>query len=57
MTIEEIRKNKPEGATAYAQLESNTVYLFKSNHGYRQIKGNLISFYDSGIPLDQIKPL
>ena len=57
MNIEEIRKNKPEGATAYAQLESNTVYLFKSNHGYRQIKGNLISFYDSGIPLDQIKPL
>ena len=57
MTIEEIRKNRPIGATAYAQLESSTIYLFKSNHGYRQIKGNLISFYDSGIPLDQIKPL
>ena len=57
MTIEEIRKNKPIGATAYAQLESSTIYLFKSNHGYRQIKGNLISFYDGGIPLDQIKPL
>ena len=54
MTIEEVRKNKPIGATAYAQLESSTIYLFKSNHGYRQIKGNLISFYDSGIDLGVI---
>ena len=57
MTIEEIRKNKPNGATAYADIMGIIVYLFNSNYGYRQVKGNIISFYDSGIPLDQVKPL
>lgn len=57
MTIEEIRKNKPKGATAYADIKGIIIYLFKSNYGYRQIKDNIISFYDSGIPSNQIKPL
>ena len=57
MKIEEIRKNAPSGATSYADIDGIIVYLFKSNYGYRQIKDNIISFYDSGIPLDQIKPL
>lgn len=57
MTIKEIRNNNPDGATAYADIKGIIIYLFRSNYGYRQIKGNIISFYDSGIPLDQIKPL
>lgn len=57
-TIEEIRKNAPSGATHYFDYDKGfIVYLFKYNYGYRQIKDNIISFYDSGIPLDQIKPL
>ena len=57
MNIEEIRKNAPSGAWFYADIESVIIYLFKSSYGFRQIKGNVISFCDSGIPLEWIKPL
>ena len=57
MNIEEIRKNAPKGARFYANIEVVIIYLFKSNYGFRQIKKNVISFCDSGIPLEWIKPL
>ena len=57
MTKDEIKRNAPSGATFYADIKGRIVYLFKSNHGYRQISGNLISFFDSGIPTIDIKPL
>ena len=57
MTIEEIRKNAPDGSKFYANIEGVIIYLFKSSYGFRQIKGNVISFCDSGIPLEWIKPL
>ena len=57
MTIEEIRKNAPDGAKFYANIEGVIIYLFKSSYGFRQIKNNVISFCDSGIPLEWIKPL
>ena len=57
MNIEEIRKNAPDGARFYANIEGVIIYLFKSSYGFRQIKKNVISFCDSGIPLEWIKPL
>lgn len=55
MTIEEIRKNAPEGATHYAKHEAATFYFFESSYGFRQIKGNLIQFDDAN--LEQYIPL
>ena len=55
MNIEEIRKNKPLGATHYAEYEGKLFYFFKSSYGFRQIKGNIIQFDDAN--LDEIKPL
>lgn len=56
MTIEEIRKNAPKGATHYSDsIEGIILYFFESSYGFRQIKGNIINFYDSGV--EYIKPL
>ena len=52
-----IKANAPSGATFYADIQGVIIYLFRSSYGYRQIQGNLISFYDSGIPRSMIKPL
>lgn len=56
MTIEEIGKNAPIGAKGYADYEGKIYYFIKSNYGWRQIKGNIIQFDDTGLDLD-IKPL
>lgn len=56
MTLEEIRASAPNGATAYAEVDDRIYYFFKSNYGYRQIKGNIIQFDDPNID-DYIKPL
>jgi hypothetical protein len=48
---------KPKGATHYAEVDGNIIYLFRSNYGFRQIKGNIIGFMETGIPLEDIKPL
>ena len=55
--MDNIKANAPKGATFYADIQGVIIYLFRSSHGYRQIQGNLISFYDSGIPRSMIKPL
>lgn len=56
MTLDEIRKNKPDGATHYSdEVEGKIIYLFKSSYGFRQIKDNIINFYETG--LEDIKPL
>lgn len=55
MNIEEIRKAAPKGATHYNSDHGVILYFFRSSQGFRQIKGNIINFYDSGIY--EIKPL
>ncbi len=56
MKNEEIGKSIPIGAKGYAEYEGKTYYFIKSNYGWRQIKGNIIQFDDTGLDLD-IKPL
>ena len=56
MTLEEIRKNKPDGATGYAEFNERTYYFIMSSFGWRQVKGNIINFHNSGID-HLIKPL
>ena len=57
MTIEEIRKGAPSGAIGYVKYSNSILYFIKSNYGWRQIKGNIISFYESGISDADIQPL
>lgn len=57
MNIDEIRKNAPKGATHHTDKYDDIIYFFKSKYGFRQIKDNVISFYDIGIPISEIKPL
>lgn len=56
MTEQEIKDNAPIGAKGYAWYECEVFYFIKSNYGWRQIKGNIIQFDDTGLDLD-IKPL
>lgn len=55
--LDSIREGKPSGATHYAIIDGVVIYLFKSSHGFRQIKGNLIGFHCTGIPECDIKEL
>ena len=55
MTLDEIRKNKPDGATGYYIHGDIVLYYFKSTNGHHQIKGNIIEFAVSDG--DLIKPL
>lgn len=57
MNIEEVRKNKPEGATHYFIYEGNANYFIKSKYGFRQVKGNIISFLDSGLTASELQPI
>ncbi|MEG0473617.1 MAG: hypothetical protein RR588_14895 [Solibacillus sp.] len=54
MNIEEIRKAAPSGATHYYQDGDTTAFYFKSNYGFRQIRLNIIDFYESSS--DLLKP-
>lgn len=56
MTEQEIKDNAPIGAKGYTWYEGKVFYFIKSNYGWRQIKGNIIQFDDTGLDLD-IKPL
>ena len=56
MTDQEIRENKPDGATHYCEHEGCIFYFFKSNYGFRQIKNNIIQFDDANMD-EYIKPL
>lgn len=56
MTLDQIKKNAPSGATHYSdEVDGKIIYLFKSSYGFRQIKDNIINFYETG--LEDIKPL
>lgn len=55
--LSEIKKNAPRGAKGYAEVNDKVIYFIKSAVGWRQIKGNLISFHDSGLPSQMIKLL
>ena len=56
MNIDEIKQNRPSGATHYAVYQEMVFYFFKSSFGYRQIKGNIIQFDDANMD-SLIKPL
>ena len=55
--LDSILEGSPSGATHYAILDGMVIYLFKSSHGFRQIKGNLIGFHSTGISEFDIKEL
>ena len=54
---DEIKQKAPIGATHYTDLDGVILYFFKSKYGFRQIKDNLISFFDSGIQVNEIFPI
>lgn len=56
MDIEEIRKNKPRGATHYAEYNENILYFMNTKYGFRMLKDNLIQFDDSHVD-HLVKPL
>ena len=56
MNIDEIKKNKPQGATHYADYDGKILYFMNTKYGFRMLKGNLIQFDDSHID-HIVKPL
>lgn len=52
-----IKENAPVGAKFYAEIQGKVIYFILTKVGYRQIKDNLIVFYDSNVPIELIKPL
>lgn len=56
MSVDEIKQNRPSGATHYAVYQEKAFYFFKSSFGFRQIKGNIIQFDDANMD-SLIKPL
>ena len=63
MTIEEIRKNKPDGATHYMKSflrlgDSDTITYFKCEGGkYFEYFSHHFAKYETGVCKDLIKPL
>ena len=55
--MQDIKRNAPKGATHYFIYEGIVKYFFKSKYGFRQIKDNLIVFYDSGLTVQELSPI
>ena len=45
--MSDIKKNKPQGATHYAEYEGNIIYFMNTKYGFRLLKDNLIQFDSS----------
>lgn len=54
--IEEIKKNRPQGATHYAEYDGRILYFMRTKHGFRMLKDNMIQFDGSNID-HLVKPL
>lgn len=55
--MQDIKQNAPKGATHYFIYEGIVKYFFKTKYGFRQIKDNLIVFYDSGLTVQELSPI
>ena len=47
--MSDIKKNKPQGATHYAEYEGNIIYFMNTKYGFRLLKDNMIQFDSSNI--------
>ena len=54
--VSDIKKNKPQGATHYAEYEGNIIYFMNTKYGFRLLKDNMIQFDSSNID-HMVKPI
>lgn len=54
--MSDIKKNKPQGATHYAEYDGKIIYFMNTKYGFRMLKDNLIQFDSSNID-HMVKPI
>ena len=54
--VSDIKKNKPQGATHYAEYNGKIIYFMNTKYGFRMLKDNLIQFDSSNID-HMVKPI